>query len=118
MTRFKFLRVQREIHHAKIRLDLAVRYIIVVGIILMVFVSSAGADCVFWAQSKTDFIRLDSHTIILSGGFGPKILIKTYCYIYSSSELTVLKDSFCSYEDAVLYVDDEVCDVRSVQKLD
>jgi hypothetical protein len=78
----------------------------------------ATADCVFGAKSKTSFTRLDSHTIILSGGYGRDILVKTFCFIYSSSNVTVLKDSFCSYESAVLYVDGEVCDARSVQKLD
>lgn len=118
MARFKFLRVQREMHHTTTRLDLAIRYIIVVGILLMVFVSSAGADCVYGAKSKTSFTVLDSNTIILSGGLGPRILIKTYCFIYYSSELTILKDSFCSYDDAVLYVDGEVCDVQLVRQLD
>lgn len=90
----------------------------VIGILLLLSPQVALADCVNGAKSKTSFTRLDSHTVILSGGYGPRILVKTFCFIYSSSNVTVLKDSFCSHESAVLYIDEEVCDARSVQKLD
>ena len=97
---------------------IATRLSVAIGILLLILVSTAHAGCVNGAKSKTSFTRLDSHTIILSGGYGPRILIKTFCFINSSSEVTILKDGFCSHEDAVLYVDGEVCDVRSVEKLD
>ena len=80
--------------------------------------SVAIADCVYGAKDKTKFSRLDNHTIILSGVYGSDIMIKTYCFIYSSSELTVLKDNFCSYESDVLYIDGEACDANQVNKLD
>jgi hypothetical protein len=92
--------------------------IIIIAILFLVIVSSAGADCVYGGKSKTSFTRLDSHTIVLNGGYGPKMLIKTFCFIYTSSEVSILKDNFCSYENAVLYVDGEVCDAQSVQTLD
>ena len=79
--------------------------------------NNALADCVFSAKDKTKFSRLDNHTIVLSGGIGSDMILKTYCFIYQSSSVTVLKDSFCSYEGAVLYVDNQVCDVNQVEKL-
>lgn len=91
---------------------------VAIGTLLLLLTQTALAACVLGAKSKTRFTRLDTHTIILSGGYGPKILIKTFCFIHSSSDVSVLKDSFCSHENAVLYIDGEMCDVRSVEKLD
>jgi hypothetical protein len=76
------------------------------------------ADCVINAKSKTKFTVLDSHTILLSGGIGPDIIIKTYAFLSSSSSVTVLKDSFCSFESAVLYVDGATVDANQVTKVD
>lgn len=84
----------------------------------LVFSRSALADCVYGAKDKTSFTALDNHTIILQGGYGSDIVIKTYAFIYSSSDITVLKDSFCSYESAVLYIDGEVVDASQVTKID
>ena len=78
---------------------------------------SASADCVFGAQAKTSFIVLDNHTIVLTGGYGSKILIKTFAFLNRGSQLTVLKDSFCSFESAILYVDGEVVDANQVTNL-
>lgn len=86
--------------------------------LLCVFaVNGAYADCVYGAKSKNKFIVLDSHTVILKGGFGKDILIKTFAFIYGSSSLTILKDDFCSYESAVLYVDGQIADVNEVKWL-
>jgi hypothetical protein len=79
--------------------------------------TGAYADCVYGAKSKNKFVVLDSHTVILKGGVGKDILIKTFAFIYGSSSLTVLKDDFCSYESAVLYVDGQVADVNEVKWL-
>jgi hypothetical protein len=62
------------------------------------------------------FNILDSSTIILNGS--SKILIKTYCYcFYSGTNVTVLKDSFCSYEGGVLYVNGTAVDAQEVKRL-
>ena len=94
---------------------------ILLGALLILFVgsmsASALADCVFGAQAKTNFIVLDNHTIILTGGYGSKILIKTFAFLNTGSQLTVLKDSFCSFESAVLYVDGEVVDANQVTNI-
>ena len=86
-------------------------------IVSFVFTSNSYADCVFGAKNKTKYNRLDNNTIILSGGFGSEIMIKTFCFISPASSVKVLKDSFCSYESSVLYIDGEVCDVNNVSKL-
>ncbi len=74
----------------------------------------AFADCVYGAQSKTSFTVLDSRTIMLTGGYGPDIIIRTYTYLSRYANVSVLKDSFCSYENAVLYVDGQVVDASQV----
>jgi len=85
---------------------------------LLLFTSSIlVADCVNGAKDKTKYTRLDSHSVVLQGGYGSGILIKTYCFIYGSSEVQVLKDDFCSYESAVLYIDGNVCDANQVTKI-
>ena len=73
--------------------------------ILLIFTQGGRADCVIGAKSKTYYTRLDAHTIVLSGGYGGNILIKTFGFIYPTSDVVILKDVFCSYEDAVLYID-------------
>lgn len=75
------------------------------------------ADCVNGAKDKTSYTILDSHTILLKGGYGPQIIIKTFAFISTSSSVTVLKDDFCSYESAVLYIDGEVVDANQVTKV-
>jgi hypothetical protein len=80
--------------------------------------SAAMADCVSGAQSKTRFQTLDSETILLTGGYGGRIVIKIFCCAYASSNLTILKDDFCSFDSSVLYLDGEVVDVRDVKKID
>ena len=75
------------------------------------------ADCVYGAKDKTSFVVLDNNSIILKGGYGSDILIKTYCYIYSTSKVQVLKDDFCDYDNSVLYIDGEICDVNQVKNL-
>ena len=79
--------------------------------------SILNADCVYGAKDKTSFVILDTNSIVLKGGYGSNILIKTYCYMYSSSNIQVLKDDFCDYESAVIYVDGEVCDANQVKSL-
>ena len=61
--------------------------------------------------------RIDTHTIILSRGSTPKALVVLpYCYIYTSSTLTVLTDTLGNWDGKVL-VDNEVCEVREVKKI-
>ena len=46
--------------------------------------SSVSADCIYGAKDKSSFVIFDSNSIILKDSYGSDILIKTYCYIYSS----------------------------------
>ena len=89
----------------------------IVCIFLLTLSTQSFADCVYGAKDKTKFTVLDSHTVILQGGPGSDIIIKTYSFINRSSSITVLKDSFCSYESAVLYIDGEVVDANRVTKV-
>jgi hypothetical protein len=84
----------------------------------LTFTFPSYADCVYGAKDKTKYTVIDSHTIILQGGYGSEILIKTYAFINRNSEITVLKDNFCSFESAVLYIDGEVVDANQVTKID
>ena len=86
-------------------------------LIASLLMTSIQADCVYGAKDKTSFQVLDGNTLMLTGGYGSNIIIKTYSYFYSSSDVRVLKDSFCSYESAVLYIDGEVVDAQQVTKL-
>jgi hypothetical protein len=81
------------------------------------FSTSANADCVLNAKSKTSYMVLDSHTILLKGGIGKDILIKSFAFFYSTSQVTVLKDNFCDFESSVLYVDGQVVDAQQVKGL-
>lgn len=87
------------------------------ALLLLMLPFSALADCIYGAKDKDAFVVLDSHTILLQGGYGSDIVIKTYCFIYRTSEVTVLKDDFCSFESAALYIDGEVCDANQVTKV-
>jgi len=91
--------------------------IFIIGILSLFIQAEAIADCVYGAKNKTTFVVVDSHTILLKGGAGPNILIKSFSFFYPTSQLTVLKDSFCSYESAVLYVDGNVVDASEVKKI-
>ena len=80
-------------------------------------VTVSQADCVYGAKDKTSFQVLDGNTLMLKGGYGSNIIIKTYSYFYSSSNVQVLKDSFCSYDSAVLYIDGEVVNAQQVTRI-
>lgn len=90
---------------------------IMFAVLSLLAATTVHADCVFGASLTTTFRVLDSHTIVLYSGSSPKILIKTFSFIYPSSSVTVLKDSFCDYENAVLYVDGEAVDATQVKRL-
>ena len=78
----------------------------------------ANADCVEGALNKTKFSRLNNHTVALTGGYGSPIVIKTSCKIKRNSTVSILKDSFCSASEAVLFVDGEECAADHVSESD
>ena len=82
---------------------------------ITLFALNSNADCVFGAKSKTSFVILDSNTILLKNGPGKDILIKSFSFFNSGSSVSVLKDSFCDFESAVLYVDGQVVDAQQVK---
>ncbi|BCM02930.1 hypothetical protein [Ralstonia pseudosolanacearum] len=87
------------------------------AVLALLAATTAHADCVVGASLATTFRVLDSHTIVLYSGSTPKILIKTFSFFYASSSVTVLKDSFCDYASAVLYVDGQAVDAQQVKHL-
>lgn len=87
------------------------------AIIIVGLPNQAFADCVNGAKNTTQFVVLDSNTIMLKGGFGSGIIIKTFSFINTASSITILKDDFCSYDSAVLYIDGNVVDVTQVTKV-
>ena len=60
---------------------------------------------------------LDDHSVMLRGGYGNDIIVKTYAYLNTSSDITILKDSFCDFESAVLYVSGEVVNANEVKSI-
>ena len=92
-------------------------YRIIYFLLVFSFPLTAFSDCIFGAKNKTSFEILSSNSLLLTGGIGSNILIKTFCFTNSFSNISVLKDSFCSYESSVLYIDDEVCDVNEVKNI-
>ena len=93
-------------------------FVMAIGLAASVgFANLSFADCILNAKSKTSYVVVDSHTIIMKGGIGKDILIKSFSFFYSTSQVTVLKDDFCDYESSVLYVDGEVVDAQQVKSL-
>ena len=93
-----------------IRLSLAV--------LLFTLPGFATADCVEGALNKSKFSRLNNHTVALTGGYGSPIVIKTSCQINRNSTVSILKDSFCSASEAVLFVDGQECAADHVSESD
>lgn len=77
----------------------------------------AHADCVTSARMATGYRVLDSHTIMLLQGSQPTILIKSFSFFMTNSQVSVLKDSFCDYTNAVLYVDGNTVNAQEVKQL-
>jgi len=91
--------------------------IVAAGMAAFLIAGPAAADCVIGAKSKTQYQVLDSHTIMLSGGYGGQIILKSFQFFQPSSQVAVLKDSFCDFENAVLYIDGEPVDIQQVKSI-
>jgi len=84
----------------------------------LVLTLTVHADCVHSARSYLSFRAVASDTILLTEGLGPDILIRVWgMNLTSTSRVRVLKDSFCSFEEAVLLIDGDVVDAREVKEL-
>ena len=88
------------------------------GLLLFAMPCFAVADCVEGALHKTKFSRLNNHTVALTGGYGSPIVIKTSCKVKRNSTVSILKDSFCSASEAVLFVDGVECAADHVSESD
>ncbi len=90
------------------------------------FVLDEGNDddlgCIFGAKDKTNYQVLKTGykaKILFSGGWGADFIIELEGSIYSEnlSDVYFIKDGFCSWEDNVIVIDDEVFGVAQVEKL-
>ncbi len=77
------------------------------------WVAAAHADCVTGAKMATGYRLAGPNTILLFGS-GQVIVIHTFQFMYSPGQVVVLKDSFCSFSDAVLLVGDQVINAQEV----
>ena len=94
------------------------RVLLLIGALFGLFAPSlAYSDCVINAKSKTKYVVLDGHTLILRGGFGADIIVKTFAFVNTGSQVTILKDSFCSFDGSALYIDGEVVQVNEVTNI-
>lgn len=84
-------------------------------IFLMLITSYVYGDCIVGAKLKLSYVVLDANTIMLTGGAGPDIIIKSFSFFNSGSRVQVLKDSFCDFQKTVLYVDGRLVDVQEVR---
>lgn len=87
---------------------------IVLALVLSAFACQASAECVEGAKTKTGFSRLNNHTVALTGGYGAAIVIKTPCTVRRNSNVSILKDSFCQSDEAVLFIDGNECGAEKV----
>ena len=88
-----------------------------VAALLAFLATPARADCVVGASLAMNFIVINPNTIMLRLGSSGGIVIKTFSFIYPSSSVTVLKDSFCDFESGVLIVNGEVVDAQQVKRV-
>ena len=84
------------------------------AILLLTMSCLVNAECVEGALTKSKFNRMNSHTIALTGGYGEAIVIRTSCRINRKSTISILKDSFCDDDKAVLHIDGKDCDAEKV----
>lgn len=84
------------------------------AILLLTMSCLVSADCVEGALTKSKFNRMNNHTIALTGGYGEAIVIRTSCRINRKSTISILKDSFCNDDKAVLHIDGKDCDAEKV----
>ncbi len=59
--------------------------------------------------------RLDSHTIIIYRGTKAICLVKTWGFIYTSSDIRFTDDTISSYDKMI--IDRDVADIREVKRL-
>ncbi len=77
--------------------------------------ASAWAACVNLGTA-TKWQRIDSHKIIIYRGSRAVALLDIpYCFVYSTSDIRIVKNSVCNWEKIIL--DGEICDIRRVEGL-
>jgi hypothetical protein len=87
-------------------------------LLLLATFQNASAECIFGASNLTNVYILDSNRLILYGGFGDPIYIKTFYPLTKGARVAVLKDSFCDYDSEAISINGTVIPVQVVKKLD
>lgn len=90
----------------------------VTAISLILTSQLAYSECVIGVKGSTKYQVIDSHTLILTGGYGGTFLLKSFSFFQPTSQVTVLSDSFCDFASAVLYVDGQKVDVQQVKHVE
>ncbi|MHB0919816.1 MAG: hypothetical protein ACYC22_02495 [Thiomonas delicata] len=75
--------------------------------------ATAQADCVTGAKEMTQYQLINPNTTLLSNG-NQTIIVHTFQLMYTPSQVIVLKNSFCSFANAVLVVGDQVINAQEV----
>jgi len=84
-------------------------------LILLLNFATANADCISGAKNKTEFkLRFNTGDILLTGGIGDDIYVTTYSLISPNSSLSVVEDSFCSFDNNAIRVDGRLISITSV----
>lgn len=91
---------------------------LLLAIALSLFAGSAHADCALNVKTKTHWEKIGDRVIILKGGIGPDILVEFLSYVGSTSQLVVLKNTFCSFERNAILVDNRIGQISNVSNLD
>jgi hypothetical protein len=89
--------------------------IIILIIALIAAVTPAHADYNVNIFGANQWARLDSHTIIIYRYSRPICLVKTYGYIYPTSDIRFLDDYISNFDKMI--VDREVVEIREVKRL-
>jgi len=89
---------------------------------LLVALFSGFTSSLVWAgcadlSDATKWSKVDTHKIIMyRGSTAIALLDIPYCYFYSSSDIKLVKNNICKWDKII--VDGEVCEIRSVERLD
>lgn len=78
---------------------------------------AAHAECVIAVKTKTNVQILGQHTMLLTGGVGSPVIIRSFAFFYPNSSVMVLKDSFCDYDNNAIAVDNQVISLQQVESV-
>lgn len=90
---------------------------IAIAAALVLASSVARADCAISASTATHVQVIDQHILVLWGGAAGAIMIKSFEFFYPTSQIGVLKDSFCDFATDVIALDGRSINVQEVKQV-